>query len=166
MVINKVVDILLKEVGTDHLQFISGEILNPGNDECCLTEGRGSVYGIAIKLSLEEKENFFENNEKDDITVDNWISIGEDYYPLYWGKDINMGARLHSHTKTSESTGTIRLNKRTELRGKTVIFGAVPCSNYAEIERRLRQKYPDIYKTHKGDDEGVFIEDLIPDEIS
>lgn len=166
MRINKVIEILLKEVGTDHLQFISGEILSPGKEECCLTEGRGSVYGVAMKLSLEEKDEFF-NNYNENLTCSscNWISIGDDYYPLYWGKDINMGARLHSHTKASKSTGTICLNKRKELRGKTVIFGAVPCSNYTEIEKRLHQIYPCIYKTHTGEcTKELSIKDLIPDE--
>ena len=165
MRINKVVEILLKEVGTDHLQFISGEILSPGKKECCLTKGRGSVYGVAMKLSLEEKDEFF-NKHNENLTGSscNWISIGDDYYPLYWGKDINMGARLHSHTKASKSTGTIRLNKRKELRGKTVIFGAVPCSNYTEIEKRLHQNYPCIYKTRKGGcTDELSIKDFIPE---
>lgn len=165
MVLNKVVEILLKEVGTDHLQFISGEISNPGEKGCGLTDERGSVYGIAVELLPKDKEDFLKNNNDKNVSKEKWISIGDNYYPLYWGKDINMGARLHSHTKTSESTGTIYLNQRSGLIKKNVIYGAVPCSNYADVEKRLHEKYPDIYKTcKKVNQEELFIADLSLDD--
>ena len=112
MIKNKVIEILEKEVGTDALPFISGIVDNPGTDECGLSEGRGSVYGFAVKLTDEEKQKLFNCRDKKDLCIDDWKAIGDNYYPLYWGKDINMGARLHSHTKSSKSTGTIQLNAR------------------------------------------------------
>lgn len=156
MIKNKVIEILEKEVGTDVLSFISGSIYKPGTNDCNLSEGRGSVYGIAVKLSNNDELNcVFVKCDKKNMKISDWKSIGDDYYPLYWGKDVNMGARLYSHTKASKSTGTIQLNDRTELEGKDIIYGAIPCSNYEEIEKRLHKKYPDIYKTKKLAQNGI-----------
>lgn len=168
MIKNRIIEILEKEVGTDALPFISGTIDNPGTDECKLSEGRGSVYGIAIKItSKEEKIALFNCKDAEIKGIDDWKSLGDDYYPLYWGKDINMGARLHSHTKASKSTGTCQLNSRKELENKDIIYGAMPCSNYKKIEDRLHKKYPCIYKTRKSaDKEELSIENLSIDENS
>lgn len=149
MIKNKVIEILEREVGTDALTFISGTVDNPGTDKCSLSEGRGSVYGFAVKLTDGEKEKLFECRDDKDLCIGEWKSIGNNYYPLYWGKDINMGARLHSHTKSSKSTGTIQLNAREELENKEIIYGAMSCSGCKEIEDKLHKKYPDIYKTRK-----------------
>lgn len=162
---NKIIEILEKKVGTNTLAFISGTIENPGTKDCKLSDERGSVYGVAVKLTSEnEKKEVFKHCKKE-ISIEEWKSIGDYYYPLYWGRDINMGARLFSHTKSSKSTGTIQLNKHEELKNKDVIYGAMPCSNYKEIESKLHKEYPDIYKTQKNDkEEGLLIECLSEDE--
>lgn len=113
-------------------------------------EERGGVYGIAIKLDKSEVESFFGDycdDRKKDLKFKDWKTIGNNYYPLYWGKDINLGFRLFEHMKSSKSTWTIQLDKKTYLIGKDLIYGAVLCSKPKENEKLLREKYPDIYKT-------------------
>ena len=168
MMKNNVVEILEKVVGTNYLPFISGEVKNPGTNDCALTVGRGSVYGFAVKVGDGQKSELFDRINKRGIKESEWKSIGDDYYPLYWGKDINMGARLHSHTKASKSTGTIQLNRIPALIDQEIIYGAIPCSNSADIEKRLQQMYPYVLKTTiLKEDEGVeqlTIVELSPDE--
>lgn len=159
---NAVVSLIEKVVGTDKIEYISGEIINCGTKDCLLAGIRGAVYGIAIKLKRDEVEIFFNKvNEKNDLTCDNWKSIGDDFYPLYWGKDINMGIRLYSHTKTMKSTGTLQLNVvNKSFQGREIIYGAMPCINYEENEDKLHKRYPDILKTKKGKIDELTVSDL------
>lgn len=150
MIKNAVIKVLDEFVGTDKIEFISGKIENVGcnNNECKLSESRGSVYGIAVRINSEkEKEEVFKIKKK--VEILEWKSIGDNYYPLYWGRDKNMGLRLDSHTKSYENTWTIQLNKIVGLRGKEIIYGAMLCSNYEKIEDELHKYYPDILKTEK-----------------
>lgn len=152
---NAVVSLIEKVVGTDKIEYISGEIINCGTSDCQLSENRGAVYGVAVYLKPEEKSPFFNSikkNLRNETKEQEWVSIGDNYYPLYWGKDKNMGVRLHAHTKTMRSTGTLQLNSNTMsfLKGKEIIYGAIPCANHAENENKLHKRYPDILKTKKG----------------
>ena len=140
-------------VGTDKIDYISGIIKEVGTTECSLSEERGSVYGIAVLLKNEEKKDVFDkirSKQKASHNIDDWKPISGNYYPLYWGKDINMGARLYSHTRTMKSTGTIQLNSLECLKDKTVIYGAIPCINYEENEKKIIDRYPCLLKTIKG----------------
>ena len=145
VLVNKVVDCL---AGT--INYSQGELS---------LEPRGGVYGIAIKLEENDKEKFFrdhneKNTGKDKIELKNWITLGEGYYPLYWGKDSNLGFRLFSHIHTRESTGTLQLDSRNYLqqyiKGNKIIYGAVLCCDISDCEVKLRNIYPDIFKTHAG----------------
>lgn len=148
MILNVVIKVLNEFVGTDKIEFISGKIENVGCDNCQLSESRGSVYGIAVKINSEnEKQEIFKLNQKIGLEILKWKSIGCNYYPLYWGKDKSMGSRLDAHTKSPTGNGTIQLNKKTALKNKDIIYGAILCSNSENIERELHEAYPDILKT-------------------
>ena len=94
-----------------------------------------------------------QKDEKKDLKFKEWKPLddkgSEKYYPLYWGKDINLGFRLFEHMKSSKSTESVQLDQRTDLIGRDIIYGAVFCSKNAENEKLLRQRYPDIFKTKK-----------------
>ncbi|MBE5745533.1 MAG: hypothetical protein E7355_05330 [Clostridiales bacterium] len=151
---NIVVDTIIKVVGADIRNYIEGKVQWQEGNKPKLQE-RGGVYGIAIKLATSEAEEFFlqHKDEKKDLNFYDWIPLGEkgleNYYPLYWGKDINLGFRLFEHMKSSKSTASVQLDQRTDLIGRDIIYGAVFCSKNAENEKLLRQKYPDIFKTKK-----------------
>ena len=114
---NVVVKCLKEIVGTDALPYISGEIENCGTNSCAITGTRGSIYGVAVKLDCERDKSLLFKQIKDFYKKLNlkssseWNSIGGSYYPLYWGKDRNMGIRIYSHTKEMKSTGTLQLCK-------------------------------------------------------
>ena len=147
---NAVVSIIEKIVGTDKIEYISGEIKNCGTKECKMSGERGAVYGVAIKLKESEKDTFFDNlnSKKKNIKKEKWVSIGESFYPLYWGIDINMGSRLNAHINSYSNTGALRLNNLSV--GKyEIIYGAIPCLNRAIHEKTLKKRFPDILKTRK-----------------
>ena len=147
---NAVVLIIEKIVGTDKIEYISGEIKNCGTKECELTGTRGSVYGVAIKLKGSEKDDFFNNliNKKKNIKKEKWVSIGEDFYPLYWGIDINMGSRLTAHINSYSGTGALQLNG-ISMGTFQIVYGAMPCLNREIHEKTLKKRFPDILKTRK-----------------
>lgn len=116
-------------------------------------ETRGGVYGIAVKLnggedSKEFYKNVFKNGNAKDLQGKEWKSIGEGYYPLYWGKDINLGFRLYEHAVGAKSSASARLATR-GLQGHSVIYGAVFCMDKEGCEKDLREEYPDILKSYK-----------------
>lgn len=169
---NIIIETLEKIVGTDAIDFISGNILQVGTDSCKLSNDRGSVYGIAIELHGEcDKHTVFEGiepNYRKILNENDWKPIAEHYYPLYWGKDVNMGIRLFSHTKSMKSTGTLQLNNTRYkcLENHQIVYGAIPCINYKNHEDDLHKRYKDLMKTSKsvrGKDE-VEMKDVNIDE--
>lgn len=147
---NKVVQILEKYTGTDNITFLNGRITNVGTNDCKLSEDGSSVYGIAVKLENNEIKNFFIKFNEKNIKYEDWKSIGDNFYPLYWGKDRNIGSRLIAHTKSYKGTSTLQLNKMTDFEDRECIYGAVLCLNSEEIEKKLHRDYPDILITKKN----------------
>ena len=151
---NIVVETIFKVVGSNNRNYIEGKVQWQENGKPKLQE-RGGVYGIAIKLKDSEIKDFFSQHKdgKKDLRVEEWKPLDdktvEKYYPLYWGRDINLGFRLFEHMKSSKSTASIQLDQKTDLLGRDIIYGAVFCYKNAENERLLHQNYPDILKTKK-----------------
>ena len=147
---NAVVLAIKRTIGKCNKNYLEGKIdWKKGIPQL---EERGGVYGIAIKLTRKEAKNFFTDfcdKRKKILQFSDGRTIGNNYYALYWGKDINLGFRLFEHMKSSKSTWTIQLDKKTYLIGKDLIYGAVLCSNPKDNEKLLREKYPDIYKTER-----------------
>lgn len=146
---NKVVEVLEKYIGTENRNFLNGKITKVGTNDCKLSEDGGSVYGIAVRLENNEIEEFFKKHNEKKIRYENWKSIGDNFYPLYWGKDKNIGSRLVAHTKSYDGTGSLQLNKAVDFKDRECIYGAVLCLKSAEIEKKLHSDYPDILKTKK-----------------
>lgn len=125
---------------------------NVEQNEVTLKDGdRGGVYGIAVQLkegeSAEELYHKIEaaNQNMSKTQAKDWKTIGDNFYPLYWGKDANLGFRLHDHASGGEKASTIRLATR-GLYGYVVIYGAVFCEKKEDCEKELHSEYPDILK--------------------
>ena len=146
---NVVVEVIKEVVGVDVKNHLEGKI--EWKDGCPKLQERGGVYGFAIELTSEEKEKFFNiiDNKNKKPSLRQWKSLKDtDFYPLYWGKDENLGHRLFEHTKSSKTVGTIQLDSMIDLfKNKTIIYGAVFCSNKEENEKKLIKNYPCILKT-------------------
>lgn len=141
-------------VNDDKIWCISGKILDAGNEKCGLSDKEyGCVYGIAVFIdSDEKKKDFFKRVSSDRIKLprkEEWKPIEQKLYPLYWGKDKNMGVRLAAHCRELKGTNTLQLCN-IDLNGFDIIYGAVPCRNYEEHELELIRKYPCLLKTKKG----------------
>ena len=119
---NLIIKKLKEVVNGNDTSYVCGSVLKPGTDECDLTDNCGSVYGFAIKIENEtDKHELFEaanknGDIKEGIDEKSWNPIDDSYYPLYWGKDKYMGARINAHMNNYKSTGTIQLNMKKYLR--------------------------------------------------
>ena len=61
-----------------------------------------------------------------------------------------MSSRLYSHTKAVKGDGTIQLNRKI-FKSETIVYGAMLCLNYKCNEQKLRDRFPDLLKTIKGE---------------
>ena len=152
---NIVIKTICEVIGNSRRDFMCGEYTVEQDKVGIKRETRGGVYGIAVKLNEgEDPQEFYDKIFKGGNAYDltkkkrKWETIGEGYYPLYWGKDINLGFRLYEHATGAESSASARLAAR-GLYGHSVIYGAVFCENKEKCEGDLREKYPDILKSYK-----------------
>jgi hypothetical protein len=113
----------------------------------------GAVYGFAARLTAIERKALF-----DEATARGWSRlrqidafkpIEKDLYPIYWGKDKQLGARPHQHLQDPKKTGAIRLSTYKSLKGKTIACVSITVSDYVGAERALQGLFPDLLKTSK-----------------
>lgn len=111
----------------------------------------GAVYGFAARLTDAEKQEFFQEalgrklNRLSDPAA--FVPIEADLYPIYWGKDKQLGARPHQHLQDPEKTGAIRLSTYQSLAGKAIACVSLTVSDFETAERAIQAKYPDLLKT-------------------
>ncbi|MGR3178828.1 MAG: hypothetical protein ACUZ8E_12305 [Candidatus Anammoxibacter sp.] len=110
----------------------------------------GSVYGFAVSLNKNEKQELFNEASKKGLAQLNTASdlkpIKGNLYPLYWGKDKQIGARPYQHLRNPKGTGAIRLSTYNALIGKEISCAVVVVSN-CEAEKVLQKTYPCLLKT-------------------
>ena len=151
---NPIINALLEIAGENYREYIGDSILNPGENTCSLPKDRGGVYGVAIYLSSKKSVELFFNKAKESRNnlriknVDEWKPIATNVYPLYWGKDSNLGFRLFEHTRNVKTSRSIQLCDPLFL-GQKVIFGAIFCNDNLETERKLHSVYTDLLKNAK-----------------
>jgi len=146
----------------EHL-FISGSIISCGTVDCSITDFPESVYGFAVKVEKDKKEEVFKklfesnnnaqkrckHNQIIAKKADEWLPLGgSDYYPLYWGKSKYLMYRIFEHTKSHVGVGSLWLHRNKALEGRNVIFGSILCYFSEEIEKSLQNSYKPILKTH------------------
>ncbi len=108
----------------------------------------GSAYGFCVRLNEQELNSIF--NEA--ITkrtarfgnIQEWRPISEDIYPLYWGKDKMLGAKIYQHLKNTKTTGLARLCAYKALHGKDIACAALTVTNYSELEAALQMERPHL----------------------
>ena len=112
----------------------------------------GSVYGFFVSLNNTEVEELFREAQGKDTCRLNEISdfkpIIKEIYPLYWGKDKSLGARINAHIKNPKGrTGLARLCAYNSLHGKTISCIAIVVNNYSGFENHLQKTFPGLLKT-------------------
>lgn len=109
----------------------------------------GSVYGIfAIKTKNSNIEKLFEETQKSKDSVKS-IDEQQNIYPVYWGKDINPGSRIVTHSRPNPNTGNAKLEEVKELRNFKLIFGSIFVTKYKDFESYLHKNYPPLIGTSK-----------------
>jgi hypothetical protein len=111
----------------------------------------GAVYGFAVRLSEIEREAFLVEAVARGLSrftdVSKFVPILEDLYPIYWGKDKQLGARPHQHLRNPVKTGAIRLSTYEALVGKTLACASLVVSDNSTAEIILQRAFPGLLKT-------------------
>jgi hypothetical protein len=94
-----------------------------------ITQSSGAVYGIWAESSSPLRDGL-----KPLPDYPGW-------YPVYWGKDISPVSRMKAHVK-GHNNGNINLPSVQEIKGKTLIFGAILVEKYQAFESLLHRTYP------------------------
>lgn len=148
-------------IGIDKIEYISGDVEKIGTHDCKLSNDRGCVYGFAVLIPTKDVYTvfqYFANNKilherfyngKKPKDYSEWKPLDGSYYPLYWGKDKNMGLRLAAHTKSIKSTHTLQFCNIDILKEYRVIYGAISCLNCESNEDMLHKTFPDVLKTRR-----------------
>lgn len=152
---NIVTDILNKVAGSKKLTEIDGNLI--WGDVYCTIKGTiGGVYGIAIKISdPNDKQFIFDEASKIKAihkrckSINDWQPLDDEgrWYPLYWGADLTLGARIRSHAGKPTKTGSVYLSQKPFLKNRNMVYGAILCVDYLDVENLLHTKYIDIFKT-------------------
>lgn len=132
---NEVVGFLRSEAYKAHFKVFNdvfGEICL--DDNTPIKQSAGAVYGIFVKSeqSISKSKKVLE------------IPNLKNFYPVYWGKDINPTKRIGAHVQDHASTGNAKLRECEEIKGKKLFFGAIFVSNYGGFEKHLRENFPPL----------------------
>lgn len=96
-----------------------------------ITQSSGSVYGIWVQSDLPPTETIAS------------IPGFENWYPVYWGKDISPVSRMKAHVQ-GHKNGNIALPTVIEVQNKNLIFGAILVARYRDFEKLLHQRFPPL----------------------
>ena len=129
---------------------ISGLFINSADNKKKLPKS-GSTYGFCAQLTPSQKKLLFaevlKNNTGNLNTITEFNPMFEDAYPLYWGKDKSIGARLHQHLTNPKGTGAVRLSQYKSLHGLDIVYALIITDDYRRMEKALQKKYPHLLKT-------------------
>lgn len=110
----------------------------------------GAVYGFGVCLNQEERRAFFEEARARGSArlaeLEQFKPIDGLLYPIYWGKDKQLGARPYQHLQNPEKTGAIRLSTYATLQGKLLACAVIVVSDNVEAERTIQKAFPDLLK--------------------
>ncbi|VVP26789.1 hypothetical protein PS862_04146 [Pseudomonas fluorescens] len=111
----------------------------------------GAVYGFAVCLSESERDALFSEAQARRSSrlakISSFKPIEDNLYPIYWGKDKQLGARPHQHLQNPTKTGAIRLSTYGTLSGKVLACATLVVSDYVAAERIIQRAFPDLLKT-------------------
>ncbi len=104
------------------------------------------VYGIAVEIQDDgDKQKLFGEATKIGAvakrckSICDWQPLDKDgkWYPLYWGADLTLGARIRSHAGKLTKTGSIYLSKKPFLKNYNMVYGAILCRDYLNVKKRF-----------------------------
>jgi len=144
--------------GVTHIEIDAFGIFKNEKDNSKKSITPGSVYGFFVSLSKIEADDLFNEAKcKQALALPSrgdFKPIVGDIYPLYWGKDKSLGARINGHITNPDGkeqgktgTGLIRLCAYHTLHGKDIGVFAIVVNDYTSFEKHIRSIYPDLLKT-------------------
>jgi len=151
--LNKILEVVRKELNGKKYTEVDavGSFTNEANN-ANKSIIPGSVYGFFVSLDKSGVEVLFQEAiDKYTCRLNNiseFKPVIDDVYPLYWGKDKSLGARINAHIKNPKGkTGLARLCAYKSLHGKTISCIALVVNDYSGFESHLQAIFPDVLKT-------------------
>lgn len=124
-----------------------GVFVNSSNNAKALSLP-GAVYGFSVRLSASERSAVFAEAVLKQTTrltgIQSWLPLEDNIYPLYWGKDKMLGARIHQHLKNTRTTGLARLCAYASLHDMEIACVALTVTKYSELEAALQKAHPHL----------------------
>ena len=96
-----------------------------------ICQSSGAVYGIWVKSESPPSPSL------------KTIPGFDDWYPVYWGKDIAPVSRMKAHVQ-GHKNGNIDLPNVIEVQNKPLIFGAILVARYRDFEKLLHGHFPPL----------------------
>lgn len=102
-----------------------------------IRQSSGAVYGIWAQCNQPPSTSIVAIPG-----LNNW-------YPMYWGKDISPVSRVKAHVQ-GHKNGNLGLTNMKEVRDIPLIFGAILVARYCEFEKLLHKRYPPLKGSSLG----------------
>jgi len=110
-----------------------------------IKQSSGAVYGIFAQSTVQ-------------ISTTINLPDLENFYPVYWGRDIKPTSRIVAHFQNYNGTGNANLKGCIEIQDKLVIFGAIFVSNYKEFEKYLHISFPPLIPSTRAGRSSTLVE--------
>lgn len=131
-------------------QTIAAGVFKNSPNNAKILDLPGAVYGFCVRLEANEHTRVFSEAEEKGTTrlgdIHEWRPLRDNIYPLYWGKDKMLGARIHQHLKNTKTTGLARLCAYTSLHSKEIACVALTVTRYSDLEAALQIAHPHLLK--------------------
>ena len=103
-----------------------------------------------MRLSEKDRDAVFTEAQQKRTSrlkkVHEWHPLQVNIYPLYWGKDKMLGARIHQHLKNTKATGLARFCAYKSLYDKEIACVAMTVTQYSDLEAALQKECPHLLR--------------------
>lgn len=113
---------------------------------------KGTVYGFIVQLSRKELLNLTdEAKEMGTLKNENLFNtkpIFENFYVLYWGKNLDVYGRINAHLNGHKGgNSNLHLKDYENLAEKKILYGTIYVDDNKKLEDFLIENYPPLLKT-------------------
>lgn len=123
-----------------------------------ITQPYGAVYGVVVELNKESFDALRPQLPKT-RRGKQFVPLEEDWYPLYWGKDLTPPSRIRAHVQ-GHKNGNARLHQYAVLHNRPIRYGFAFVRDYEVFETLLHDRYPPILGSSRTGKRSTLVEVL------
>jgi hypothetical protein len=122
---------------------------NSSNNTFEIVLNAGNIYGILVQLDPKYKNLLWnEVASKTKIKdINNFIPVFDDWFPLYWGKDVQGAQRVYAHIKGHKNNGNINMPLYSTLKKVNILYGSITVDNYVMFEKVIMNQFAPLLGT-------------------